>query len=201
MFCGKFIPKKRPLDLVKAARLLTNTRSALHLLFVGSGELGAELRAHCNVVYDAENHVAPDNQGQLLDNGKPFASFVGFQNQSALPAYYSAADVLVLPSDGRETWGLVVNEGMACGLPAVVSDAVGCAPDMIEEAQTGFTFPFGNVEALAEAIQRLVKQKRCGFDFASRLREKLADHSVKSAAQGTINAAETLAMQRVVGTS
>src|SRR5205823_6850126 len=56
LFCGKFIPKKRPLDLIKAAQLLLRSRPELtiHLLFVGSGELGAELRANCNVVFDAE---------------------------------------------------------------------------------------------------------------------------------------------------
>ena len=54
-------------------------------------------------------------------------TFAGFRNQSELPRYLAAADVLVLPSDAGETWGLVVNEAMACGLPAIVSRAAGCA--------------------------------------------------------------------------
>ncbi|MFV9507875.1 MAG: glycosyltransferase, partial [Oscillochloridaceae bacterium umkhey_bin13] len=63
-----------------------------------------------------------------------------------------AADLLVLPSDGSETWGLVVNEAMACGLPALVSDQVGCAPDLILPGQTGATFPHGDVHALAALL-------------------------------------------------
>ena len=78
---------------------------------------------------------------------------MGFVNQSELPAVYASADVLVLPSDGQETWGLVVNEAMACGVPAVVSDAVGCGPDLIEPGRTGATFPFGDIAALAAAIE------------------------------------------------
>src|SRR5207249_4822131 len=63
LFVGKFIPKKRPMDLVAAAQILTaeNAASAkqtikrpIHMLFVGSGELGAQVRARCNVSFDAE---------------------------------------------------------------------------------------------------------------------------------------------------
>ena len=64
LFCGKFIPKKRPLDLVAAARILTseiakntkdNSKRPVHLLLVGCGELGSQLRANCHVVFDAES--------------------------------------------------------------------------------------------------------------------------------------------------
>ena len=146
LFCGKFIPKKRPLDLVKAAQLLITNDSItlravgsdepeasnhlpnIHLLFVGSGELGEELRANCNVVFDAE---APASDLRPLTSGtKPRASFAGFLNQTEISKAYVAADCLVLPSDYRETWGLVVNEAMASGLPCVISDQCGCAADL-----------------------------------------------------------------------
>ena len=73
---------------------------------------------------------------------------LGFRNQTELPGLYAAADVLVLPSDGDETWGLVVNEAFACGLPAVVSDAVGCGPDLVEEGATGAVFALDDVGSL-----------------------------------------------------
>src|SRR5205085_4665905 len=79
----------------------------------------------------------------------------GFLNQSRIPEAYAAADVLVLPSDGGETWGLVVNEAMAAGRPALVSDQVGCAPDLVLDGQTGYVFPCGNVEPLAAHMARL----------------------------------------------
>src|SRR5262249_18458612 len=66
--------------------------------------------------------------------------------------FYAAADLLVLPSES-ESWGLVVNEAFACGLPAIVSDRVGCAPDMIRHDVTGRVVPFGDGQELARAIQ------------------------------------------------
>ena len=80
---------------------------------------------------------------------------LGFRNQSAMPAAYAAADALVLPSDGRETWGLVANEALACGRPVIVSDACGCAPDLAVDGTAGRTFPCGNVARLAQAIDEV----------------------------------------------
>jgi glycosyltransferase involved in cell wall biosynthesis len=122
----------------------------------------------------------------------PPASFPGFKNQSELPAYYAAADVLVLPSES-ETWGLVVNEAMACGLPAIVSDAVGCAPDLIEEGKTGFTYPVGDVDALAGRLAALAEMKLAGHDFAPALAEKMRVYSVEAAVRGTVEAVQKLA--------
>ena len=66
---------------------------------------------------------------------------VGFLNQRELGEAYAIADCLALPSDFAETWGLVVNEALATGLPCVVSDAVGCAPDLIRDGETGYVYP------------------------------------------------------------
>jgi glycosyltransferase involved in cell wall biosynthesis len=204
LFVGKFIRKKRPVDLVKAAQLLitnnsiTNNRSPnIHLLFVGSGELGAQLRGACRVVYDAELVQRSENRDQRSEilnpisdrslpavagpptsEAKPPASFAGFRNQSELPAFYAAADLLVLPSDGSETWGLVVNEAMACGVPAIASDAVGCTPDLIDPGTTGSTFPLGDVAALA---QQLISFR--GADRAA-LRRKCEAYSMERATKG-----------------
>lgn len=117
----------------------------------------------------------------------------GFVNQSQLARSYAAADVLVLPSEARETWGLVVNEAMACGLPALVSDAAGCAPDMIDEGKTGFTFPCGDVRALADRLERS-RSLRADPEVQRALGERTRTHSPAYAAQLTIDA-----VQRVVG--
>ena len=154
LFCGKFIPKKRPADFVAAAnRILaepTGLRS-LHLLFVGSGELGAELRGRCQVVFDADGAAGPAPSAPASDL-RPKASFAGFLNQVEISRAYVAADVLVLPSDHGETWGLVVNEAMASGLPCIVSDAVGCGEDLGAPVDPARRFPLGVVAALAAAI-------------------------------------------------
>src|SRR5256885_5684955 len=133
LFAGKFIAKKHPQDIIAAARdaRFQKLKRPLHLLFVGSGELGDELRGSCDVVFDAE--ASERNEGELSskDNGTPRASFTGFLNQTEISKAYVAADCLVLPSDHMETWGLVVNEAMASGLQCLTSDACGCGEDLV----------------------------------------------------------------------
>ena len=157
LFCGKFIPKKRPLDIVAAARLLLEKRklSNLHLLFVGSGVLGPNLRRACRVVFDAEGQPIsprdyPTNYGSVF----PAASFAGFLNQKEISQAYVAADCLVLPSDYRETWGLVVNEALASGLPCLVSQACGCA----EELSGCGAFALGDIEMLSSKLAGLAQR-------------------------------------------
>ena len=152
------------MDLVKAAQLLLKAHPELnvHILFVGSGELGNSLRIECGVAFDADASqrteaggrrsapkAVPINREQITDNQKPRASFAGFLNQTEISRAYVAADCLVLPSDYSETWGLVVNEAMASGLPSIMSDRCGCAEDLGRTAASQQTYPFGDIPALA----------------------------------------------------
>ena len=133
LFAGKLVEFKRPLDLVEAAAHMEACGRRIQILVAGAGPRENALRARAR---------AAGVQLHLL----------GFQNQSQMPAAYAAADVLVLPSNGRETWGLVANEALACGVPIVVSDAVGCEPDLANDPQVGRTFPVGDIDALAGAL-------------------------------------------------
>lgn len=171
LFAGKLIEKKRPLDLVEAAAELGRRGRSVCVVVAGSGELEQEMRA------------LADRLGVRLH-------LAGFQNQTRLPAYYAAADVLVLPSDGGETWGLVVNEAFACGTPAVVSEAVGCRPDLITDAdpgRTGAAFPLGDAVALAAAVERVAPH--LGTDALARaLAERSDAYSLRGAVAGTLQA-------------
>jgi glycosyltransferase involved in cell wall biosynthesis len=146
LFAGKLQHKKRPLVLLQALALalgpeqkpVESNDPTLHLLIVGSGELESECQAFATL------HSLP-------------VSFAGFLNQSEIPAAYAASDALVLPSDDGETWGLVVNEAMSCGLPAIVSDQVGCAVDLVEPNRTGLVVPCDDPRALATALVRLAR--------------------------------------------
>ena len=190
LYVGKFIPKKRPLDLVKAAQSIVTRQSSpnIHLLFVGSGALGPELRANCDVLFDAEQSVVGSSvvRSPVVNSRSPAASFAGFLNQTEIPKAYVAADVLVLCSDARETWGLVVNEAMASGIPAIVSDAAGCAPDLIETDVTGWTFPISDVTALAQRIIHFRSPKN------QDLRRKSESFSMEHATDGLKNAVASL---------
>ena len=135
LFAGKLVPFKRPLDLVAAAAMLRRQDARIALLVAGDGALSSSL------------------QQEAAASGVPL-HMMGFCNQGEMPAVYAAADMLILPSDARETWGLVVNEALACGRPVVVSDACGCAPDLAADRMAGRSFPLGDVAAMAAAIQR-----------------------------------------------
>ncbi|HEX6048002.1 MAG TPA: glycosyltransferase, partial [Gemmatimonadaceae bacterium] len=135
---AKLIARKRPTDLVDAVALVRSEGVAGHALFIGDGDERSQLERRA-----AERGVADA------------VTVVGFVNQAELPAWYAAADALVLPSDSRETWGLVVNEAMAAGLPVVVSDAAGCSPDLVRDSVNGFTYPCGDIDALADRLARV----------------------------------------------
>jgi glycosyltransferase involved in cell wall biosynthesis len=154
-FVGKLIAIKRPFDLLQAFSMLPqDLRARAALLFVGEGKLKSELRSA--------------SRASRLEN----VNFLDFQNQSAMPSIYAAADLLVLPSQ-NETWGLVVNEAMNLSCPAVVSDHVGCSPDLILPDRTGWIFPTGNVQALRDCLHRAISDpsqlKQMGMNAAKHI--------------------------------
>ena len=132
LFCAKLISVKAPEALLDAFSLLGEPKA--RLVFVGTGALEGALKGR-----QEQLHV-------------PHIYWEGFVNQSELPAFYSAADVLVLPSR-FEPWGLVVNEAMACGTPCIVSDVVGAGPDLVDGKGTGLSFRHDQPQALAEAMK------------------------------------------------
>jgi glycosyltransferase involved in cell wall biosynthesis len=165
LFAGKFIPKKRVMDLLEAAAGVPEARVVL----VGDGPLRSQLE---------ERAGRPDLKGRV--------EFAGFKNQQELPAYLAGADCLVLPSDGTETWGLIVNEAMACGTPAIVSTACGCEPDLIVHDQTGYSFPLGDTHALADRLRLFIQNK--DRDWGASVRKKVAEYSMVQATDGLMKA-------------
>lgn len=156
LFAGKFIPKKRPGDIFAVLKALHGGDGELqyHALFAGTGELGSVLRQSSQVCFDAEYGVSEPSTD---DSKKPKASFMGFLNQTEISQAYVAADILILPSN-NETWGLVVNEALASGLSAIVSDTCGCAEDLIIPLDPALCYPMGDIPALARAIQHAAEQ-------------------------------------------
>jgi glycosyltransferase involved in cell wall biosynthesis len=173
LFVGKLIPRKRPLDVLRAAKLLQDRGMALEVIFAGSGELGEELT-------------------RFAKSASLSVQWRGFVNQSELPAVYAQADAIVLPSE-FETWGLVVNEAMACRVPAVVSEAVGCAPDLVEPGVTGEICQHGDVAGLAQAIEKVLRADQDGQ--RQQVARRIAAYSPGAAAQGVLEAAVELKTQ------
>jgi glycosyltransferase involved in cell wall biosynthesis len=134
LFVGKFEPKKNPLLLIHAGIKLNNP--AIHFIFVGNGVL--------------------EQQMKDLTKGRKEFHFIPFQNQSRIPVVYYMGDILALPSQGPgETWGLVVNEAMACGKAVLVSDKSGCAIDLVKPGENGFIMTSGNMGECAELLKKM----------------------------------------------
>jgi glycosyltransferase involved in cell wall biosynthesis len=140
LFAGKLEEKKDPLLLLDAFLRLTDKN--VHLLFVGNGHLQELLMAK------AKNNTN--------------VHFIDFQNQTQMPVVYQACDLFCLPSKGPgETWGLAVNEAMACGKPVLVSDKVGCAVDLVKPGVNGYILKNGDLDSLYTCLKELtVSQKK-----------------------------------------
>lgn len=174
LFCGKFIKKKRPMDILHSLVHLLRSGDlpgAIHLLMIGTGELLESCKAF------AAGHGLP-------------VTFAGFLNQSEIPRAYAVSDCLILPSDHGETWGLVVNEGMACGLPAIVSNEVGCHPDLIAPGETGLVFPTGDVEALASCMGAVASDVSRLGKMKCAARERISLFTYQEVLRGTLAALE-----------
>ena len=119
LFAGKFEHKKNPLSLLEA--FIDITQPGTHLLFAGNGILETELK----------------NKANRHKN----VHFIGFQNQLYMPVLYQACDIFCLPSKGPgETWGLAINEAMACGKAILISNKVGAGTDLVKDYENGLTF-------------------------------------------------------------
>lgn len=165
LYAGKFIEKKNSFLLINAF-IKAEFDESVHLVFIGNGNLEREMKAK--------------------SVGYRKIHFLPFQNQSEMPLAYRLGDTLVLPSKGPgETWGLAVNEALSCGLNAIVSDKVGCAPDLIMEGMNGFIFKCGAEDDLkmklklaidlpgkGKEVSRQLLKGKYHFDFVCRAIEK-----------------------------
>jgi glycosyltransferase involved in cell wall biosynthesis len=170
LFSGKLSLRKGPDLLLRAIKELPpEIRQHIVMVFLGSGELRETLQ-------------------ELAQSSPPIqAVFLGFQNQTLLSRYYHAADMLILPSQHSETWGLVVNEALHHGLPCVLSEGVGCALDLIEPGVTGDLFETGSARSLTSAIARAVALIGRP-EIRDRCRQRVSGYTVAKAAEGLASA-------------
>lgn len=141
LLVGKYISKKRPLDLLLAyARMAKRQQAAL--ILVGEGELRSDLEAL----------IAREKLEQVL--------LTGFVNQGQISRYYAVADVLVMCSESGETWGLAVNEAMNFGLPIILSDMVGCSDDLVVPGLNGWVYKCGDIIGLTKCMEEFLSLKK-----------------------------------------
>jgi glycosyltransferase involved in cell wall biosynthesis len=163
LFAGKFIPKKRPTDLLQA--FLQANLPQVSLLFVGAGTLESEL--------------------QLQAAKHPHIYFAPFQNQTLMPRTYATADLVVLPSYGSgETWGLAINEAMCMSRPVIASTHVGCVQDLIHPYKNGLIFPAGDVSALSACLKEAFSDRERLKTWGEESCKILGNYSYKQTTQG-----------------
>lgn len=155
LFAGKFETIKNPMLLIEATKKLPDFK----FLFVGNGQHEAEMKKQAGI------------------NVK----FMPFQNQTMMPAIYNACDIYCLPSQGRgETWGLAINEAMACSKAIVASTKVGSAVDLVKDGENGFIFKSGDLEDLIKKIKMIENNTK---EFGKKSLEIIKDWSFEKIAQ------------------
>jgi glycosyltransferase involved in cell wall biosynthesis len=142
LFASKLQNRKRCSDLLEAYLKLSPAD-------------GIEPDPYLVIVGDGEERDALERRA--MESGFSSVRFCGFRNQTELPGFFNIATVFVLPSL-NEPWGLIVNEVMNAGKAVIVSNDVGCQPDLISDGAEGCVFPAGNVAALTDALRRVLAQ-------------------------------------------
>lgn len=157
LFSGKYISKKRPLDVIRAFAKIP--RADKCLVMVGEGELRPQME-------------------QLIEKlNLTNVYLTGFVNQSQIPLYYAVADIFVMFSDVGETWGLSTNEAMNFALPVVLSDLTGCARDLVAEGENGFIVKTGDIEALADKLTLFLQDDESRIRAGQKSLEKIQQYS------------------------
>jgi len=135
---SNFRPVKRPVDCVEIfARVLKRTKARLVMVGDGSERTNCIHRARCLGV--ADECVFVGKQARIVD-------------------YLCASDILLLPSE-QESFGLAALEAMACELP-VIASRVGGLPEVVDDGETGFLSPVGDIDKMAEDAYRLLSDKK-----------------------------------------
>jgi glycosyltransferase involved in cell wall biosynthesis len=140
LFVGKFIERKRPLDFLKLANYYKNNKD-IKFVMIGDGELMKDCKEFIKM--------------KSLSN----VSILGFCNQKVTRDIYNITDVLILPSE-YDTWGLVINEAMSCGVSVVSSSQCGASYDLIKNKSTGFVYDNKNFKVLLRKFDMLIKNSK-----------------------------------------
>ena len=160
---AKLEPIKNPEILIEAFRSIDHPRC--HLVFAGSGPLESKLRS-----------MAGDR-----------THFLGFKNQTEMPAVYYMADLIALTSRS-ETWGLVLNEAMACGRAIIASNTVGAAIDLITPSVNGWVFNEGNLDSLIGILNSATREGRLALKTkGNQSRMRVDDWSIQNQVAGMLS--------------
>lgn len=176
LFASKLLARKRCIDLVEAYLQLLARRGA---------NAGSRPLPYLLIVGDGEER--PRIEARVRQANAEGVRLLGFRNQSELPRYYDLCDVFVLPSV-HEPWGLVVNEVMNAARAIIVSDQVGCQPDLVLDGDNGCIYPAQNIGALTDALARVLDCPDVCRRMGQRSLERIQEFSFDADVQGLMEA-------------
>jgi glycosyltransferase involved in cell wall biosynthesis len=179
LYCGQFIERKGLRHLVNGFALIKREYDDVALVLIGYGPERSELLA------------------QIRELGLQDVHVIEHVEVADMPKMYALADIFVLPSI-EETWGLVVNEAMACGLPIICSDRVGSSVDLVRNGENGYIVPAGDPASIAERALILLNNIDLLTRFSSCSAKRIMDFTPQRAADVFVDAVQ-LAMARPRG--
>ncbi len=172
LYAGRLVREKGIFELIAAyATLEERLRDDVGLVFAGDGPSRRDLEA----------------QAALVSRG--IVKFAGFAHRERLAEYYALAEALVLPTYS-DTWGLVVNEAMACGLPVILSQAAGCAADLVTDGWNGRMVPARNVPLLASAMESLASRPDLCAAMGANSLNRIVDYTPQRWCEGIVRVLE-----------
>lgn len=154
LYYGQMIERKGVDLLLSAYQRLKKNNPDIALLLIGDGPLKEKLSSKIQ-------------KESILD-----AVLLSNPGDEEICRYYALASVFVLPSR-EDVWGLVVNEAMSAGVPVVVSDHAGCAPDLVSDGQEGYVFASENIHDLSEKIMKVIENNSFQKKMAQKSLEKI----------------------------
>jgi len=187
LFASKLQPRKRAADLLTAFAALLASNPGVGAPGLDSEtwvrtSVSIQLPPYLLIAGDGEERARLQQQSEQLGIAT-HVRFLGFRNQTELPGLFRLASVFVLPSQ-HEPWGLIVNEALACGCPAIVSSDVGCHPDLIPDGVEGCVYPVGDIPALTAALRRFLASPEAAAHMSSAARARMATWSFEQDVAG-----------------
>jgi D-inositol-3-phosphate glycosyltransferase len=183
LFVGRIEPLKGVDTLIQAMSCLQlKEKQRVHLAIIG-GEPSASPREMSAEMARLQKLCDDLSVGQTV-------VFLGKRDQDRLPYYYSAAELLVMPSH-YESFGMVALEAMACGTPVIASEVGGLAY-LVRDGETGFTIPDQEPEALCEKMSWLLNDHELRRQMSERAVEYAQDYAWEKIAKQIVDVYESL---------
>jgi len=169
LYVGQFIERKGIIYLLKAFEELNKKYKDVTLLLVGYGPLKEKLIDY------------------VEEHGLHNVIFISHIEVQKMPQMYSVADLFVLPSI-EETWGLVINEAMACGLPVVTTEMVGSSVDLVKNFYNGLVVPERDYLSLHQSIQEIITDTKAITTMSKNSEELILNFTPKIVAKSFVKA-------------